>query len=300
MWRAPFTSEGSGARLVRVSSTHAPLSFAVVAASGASPDRGALFLHGVLGSGGNFRTVAKRVTEACPPWGAALVDLRAHGHSLAAPPPDSIAAAAADLVALEPHLPFPVRAVVGHSLGGKVALAYVRERARLGAPLDRAVVLDASPSASPGAEASGATAQILAMLEAMPQPYASRERFIEDVERAGHPRAIADWLAMNVRRADDGPRFRLDLGRVRALLADYFAVDLWDALEDPRAARAITVVAGGSSPSLDAACRERLEALAAASPRVTFRVLASAGHWVHADDPDGTVAVLTEALRGPS
>src|SRR5262249_5571246 len=148
-----------------------------------------------------------------------------------APPPHTIASAADDLVRLGEHLGLPIAGVLGHSFGGKVALAY-SDRRSSPAELEQVWVLDASPSARPSGERGDeTTASIIAMLRSMPEPLPSRERFLAIVEEHGHPRAIAEWLAMNVRRADDGFRLRLDLDAIRALLDDYLAVDLWPVLE---------------------------------------------------------------------
>ena len=46
-------------------------------------DRGAnktmAFLHGILGSGSNWRSFAKRLVQDKPGWRALLIDLRKHG-----------------------------------------------------------------------------------------------------------------------------------------------------------------------------------------------------------------------------
>ena len=62
----------------------------VTAEGGGAPSRWMLVLHGILGSGGNFRTIARRLVAARPEYGFALVDLRHHGQSPGAgggPPP---------------------------------------------------------------------------------------------------------------------------------------------------------------------------------------------------------------------
>src|SRR5262249_18749590 len=151
-----------------------------------------------------------------------LVDLRMHGQSQDAPPPHTLEAVAEDLVRLDASLEVPVAGVLGHSFGGKAALAYA---ARAGRMLDEVWVLDASPGTR--RERASSTEAALRTLRAVPQPLPSRERFLEIIAEHGHPRAIADWLAMNLRRADDGLRLRLDLDAVEALLDGYFAADLW-------------------------------------------------------------------------
>src|SRR5690606_28024263 len=85
-------------------------------------------LHGVLGSGNNFRTLIKGLASSCPQFRFLLVDLRLHGRSLEAPPPHTLQACAADLARLAEHDKALPAAVIGHSLGGKVALAYAERQ----------------------------------------------------------------------------------------------------------------------------------------------------------------------------
>ncbi|KAG2438466.1 hypothetical protein HXX76_005019 [Chlamydomonas incerta] len=112
----------------------------------ASPDRTLFVLHGLLGCGRNWRSWAKRLVEgaaaAAPeaggPWRALLVDLRCHGASARRPginPPHNMATAAEDVARLvyEQCGHQPPAAILGHSMGGKVALAlleHTRSRAR--------------------------------------------------------------------------------------------------------------------------------------------------------------------------
>src|SRR5688572_33089052 len=86
--------------------------------------RVALVLHGVFGSGSNFRSLMKSLAAERPEWRFVLVDLRLHGRSLEAPPPHSLAACAGDLAELTRALALSPAAVIGHSFGGKVALSY--------------------------------------------------------------------------------------------------------------------------------------------------------------------------------
>jgi len=263
---------------------------ALVTAQDATPTRWMFVLHGILGSGTNFRSFARRLASACPTWGFILVDIRMHGQSQDAPPPHTVANAAEDLGRLEAKLALPVAGVLGHSFGGKVALAYA---ARHSGELEQVWVLDASPSARERAEQRTNARDVLRVLEAMPWPLPSRERFFELAAEQGLSKAIAEWLAMNVRRADDGFRLRLDLDAIKALLDDYFAIDLWPILEQPGTAREMHVVIAGRSDALDDDDRARLAALA---PRVRAHVIEDAGHWVHVDAPDALFDLLRDAL----
>src|SRR5438874_10876025 len=112
---------------------------------GARPEKTIAFLHGILGSGGNLRTIARRFVDARPSWTAWLVDLRGHGRSPKGAPNPSLETAARDVLNLAAQADLPLAALVGHSFGGKVAL----EAARLPAldSLAHVVVIDSAPGA---------------------------------------------------------------------------------------------------------------------------------------------------------
>ncbi|MDB4975679.1 MAG: putative hydrolase, alpha/beta fold family [Myxococcaceae bacterium] len=272
--------------------TEAVLHGAWVRAPGARPMRTLLFLHGILGSGSNLRGLAQAFVQAEPDCAALLVDLRLHGKSRDFPAPHDVGACARDLLALEQTLPLPVSGVIGHSFGGKVALAYHRERPRLA----RVVTLDSDPGSRPDRAGSEQTMTVLSMLDRLPRHYARRDDFVALVTSEGHARGVAEWLAMNLVREEEGFALRVDLPGIRQLLDSYFALDLWSVLEHSEAQ--IDVVIGGRSTVWDAAHRARIELLADRKPeRVHVHVLPEAGHWVHVDDPAGLRAALLPQPR---
>jgi pimeloyl-ACP methyl ester carboxylesterase len=256
------------------------------------PEAWMLFLHGILGSGANWRTIAKRFIAARPRWGAVLVDLRMHGSSLGEVPPHTVARAANDLVALESHVPGPIRGVLGHSFGGKVALQWASEEGeRL--ELERVFLIDSNPGARPDARGSEGTIRVVEMLESLPATFPTRQAFVDEVQRRGHDLAITQWLAMNLERQGDHTlRFGLDMTAIRALLEDYFTRDLWSVVENPPGNARVVVINGGRSNVFDAADRARVEAIAVKNDRVHFHIVPRATHWVHADAPDALHELL--------
>jgi len=261
-------------------------------APGTAPARWMLVLHGLLGRGSNWRTLTRGLLAARPDWGAVLVDLRMHGDSQGFLPPHTVQAAAEDLGDLASSLPGPVQGVLGHSLGGKVALAWAA-RAR---GLQHAVILDASPGTRPEAGGSETTRQVLAALRGLPAVLPSREAFIAQLEAAGQPPALAAWLAMNVRPQEKGYSFGLDLDAMQSLFLDVLARDDWATVTSPPPGLRLSFILGGRSTTVQGEAARRLEALAAEG-RLGLTVLPEAGHWVHVDDAAGTLKAVLEALR---
>lgn len=272
-----------------------PLAHALVSPPSGTPRRWMLFLHGILGSGANWRSFARTLVTARPDWGAVLVDLRLHGESTTGfEPPHTVAAAAADVHELFALVPGPVRGVLAHSFGGKVALALTE---RVEGDLDHVFVVDATPGARPDARGSESTKHIVDLLSGLPPEFADRNAFIQYIEERGVTRPTAMWLAMNVRPVPNTTRFvfRIDVDAVRALLDDYFVRDLWPVLEHPPGTFRAHLVVGGRSTVVDDAERER----ARRCPRTTVDVIESAGHWVHADAPDALREIVLARLDEP-
>lgn len=256
---------------------------------GARGERVVLFLHGILGSGSNLRTLAKRLVEARPDLSVWLVDLRGHGRSPKGTAGPSIDACAEDVAALART--GPVAAAVGHSFGGKVALALTEKRT-----LEDVVLVDSVPGTREPLREGDSALAVLATIAALDPVYPTKSAFIRAVA-AKHGSTIAQWLALSTESVEGGVRFALDRAEIEALLADYFARDLWPLAERPPGKTRVHLVIGERSISYSQADRSRAREAAAREPRVSVDVL-PADHWVHVDDPEGLLRVLVSRIGG--
>lgn len=260
----------------------------LVSAEDASPEQLALVLHGVFGSGANWRLFMRNLVKERPEWGFVLCDLRGHAGSLGGTPPHDLDAMADDLLAVAERQSGSVRAVIGHSLGGKVALRY---GVHAGDDLEQVWVLDSQPGARPF---RGNTVEVLELLERLPRVFSDRNAFVREVEAAGQPRAVAAWLAMNVRRDDRGDLvLNLDLPALRAVLEDFYRTDAWELLEGGRHTH---VVVGTASHIWGEGDLERLDQVAERSPTTFVHRLEGAGHFINVDAPDELRAILSREL----
>lgn len=243
-----------------------------------------VFCHGILGSGRNWRGFARKLVSALDgQWCAVLVDLRNHGDSPITDPPNTVPACAADLSALEASLR-PFDAVVGHSFGGKVALAYT---AQLPEALQTTWVLDADPGPLDGDVDQHEVARVISALRAISLPVRSRDDVLENLQRQGFSDSLARWMTTNLRRTDGGLLWRFDLDAVEQMIGDYFTRDLWDTLEIPIADLDIHLVRAAESARWSDAMAARAQTSFA-----TLHTLPDAGHWLHVDNPDGLLQMM--------
>ena len=275
-----------------------PLAHEVVQ-SGPSPSRTAFVLHGVLGSGQNFRGLARALSKQRPDFRLVLVDLRGHGDSRGAAPPHTLRACAEDLVRLQQHLhsaeqtPVPVSAIVGHSFGGKVAIAASLLPGF--AELSQVFLLDSNPGpVDPGSDHE--VLRLLLAVRAIEQPLASRDQLVTLLTGQGFSRGLARWMTTNLRRTDAGYRWRFDLDVIEQLLQDYFRQDFWELLGQPRTRPEYHLVAAEKSDRFDGELRRRAKALPAAS-RCHFHLIPDAGHWLHVDNPTAVLDLLASTLE---
>jgi len=257
--------------------------------------RTAMILHGILGCGRNWRSMARRLVAANPDWSVVLLDLRGHGASFTdrpdAAPPHTLAACARDVMTTIAGLGRPVDAIIGHSFGGKVALTYARDYGR-GQGVGVVWVLDTPPGRSTGP--AGEVGLVLRTLAAMPEPLERREQLTEAFETAGIAH-LAGWMSTNLRRLPEGGfGFRFSLEIVRDLLDDYQRRSAWRYLRERRDGLVVHLLRATAGDRWLADERQLLEEARSWPDTVVHDF--DAGHWVHVDDPDGLLLLLSESL----
>lgn len=236
-------------------------------------------LHGFLGSGRNLSTLVNAWSSRDPRIAIAVPDLRGHG---ASPPLDEGGRTGADLDTLAADVLELARSIddaapvhlVGHSLGGRVAL-----RASLIDPnrIASVLLLDSSPGGM-GAGAREELDRVVAALLAAPAESATREEMQAALRGSGLSQGLANWLATNLAPDGDRYRWKIDRSALAELLPRTRKDDLWPAVERPGAR--IAMVRGARSTFVSEEAAERVKR--AGHPLVTIE---GAGHFLHVDRP---------------
>jgi len=240
-----------------------------------------VILHGLFGSLSNWRSVARYLSES---YRVLSVDLRNHGRSPHARP-HSYAAMVCDVVRFfdEHELSSPV--VVGHSMGGRVAMHLALTHPGRVAGL---CVLDVLPTGGPKSEIGN----VLELMKSFdPAECSSRREAGTRLSEQIADEALASSILMNVGRARDGKLF-WRLG-VEEIAADF------DGLSEPAPQSvyggACLFVRGGASSYFPA---ERESEVRARFSSARVECLEGAGHLLHIDRPDALRGLLAEFLRG--
>ncbi|PKI73906.1 hypothetical protein CRG98_005694 [Punica granatum] len=270
----------------------------------------AVLLHGILGSRKNWGSFARRLAQEFPAWQFLLVDLRCHGDSASMKKrgPHTVSSTALDVLKLVAQLRLTPRVLVGHSFGGKVALSMVDQAAK---PLARPVrvwVLDSTPGkVRPGGHRDDHPAELISFLGALPKEVASKRKIASALIREGFSKDVAQWVVTNLQQT--GPpgsptsfSWVFDLEGIAEMYQSYEETNLWRIVEDvPGGVHVNFLKAERSLHRWALEDIQRIRAAEQLAPdeggAVEMHVLEDAGHWVHADNPDGLFRILSSSFQ---
>ena len=240
-----------------------------------------LILHGLFGSGMNWRRIARDLGATRR---VLSVDLRNHGASPWAGTM-SYPEMAEDVAALIDHVGLKRPAVLGHSMGGKVAMTLALTQPTC---VERLIVADIAP-VTYGDRFSSFT-------DAMRGVAAMQATGREEVKRAlltsiPDDRTVG-FLMTNLVRHGEQYDWRINVAGIGASMAGIGGwPEEFDAL---RYDGPVTVMNGERSDYIGVEDRPHFAQL---FPRVQFVTIAGAGHWLHADQPEAFIDAVKQALQ---
>lgn len=227
-----------------------------------------LVLHGLYGQQGNWATHARALAEDFTVF---ALDARNHGHS---PWADSMRLQdmAQDVLDTMDSLGLSQAHVIGHSMGGKIAMLLALLHAGRVRSL---VVVDIAPVAYARGDV-----QVLEGLQALDLAHIGT-RGEADAQLAAHVHtpAVRDFLLTNLVKEGDGFRWRFNLP---VLARSFGEIIGWP----PVAGRydgPVLFIKGANSEYI---LPEHQAATLPLFPRARLKTVQGAGHWVHSEKPD--------------
>jgi esterase len=257
----------------------------ITGADGAT--RHLLMLHGIYGRGRNWQRIARALVARRPEYSCWLVDLPHHGESGPGTHGETVEGLAADIVDWLKAKGLWPDAILGHSFGGKIALALARQAPSR--PL-QIWVIDSTPETK---EPSGSAWTMLPVIRNLPPRWATRDEPVAAIVAAGYPLGVAQWMSTNLVRSNDGFVWRLDFDVMEKLLLDFFSADLWAVVETPAPRHDIHFLKASESSAISPEAVKRISAATGARVHLHER---PGGHWIHAESPDVVTTLLVEHL----
>jgi len=238
-----------------------------------------LILHGLLGSSDNWRAAARRLADSLTVF---TVDLRNHGRS---PRADAMnyALMSADVLELMERQKITGPNVLGHSLGGKVAMQLATDYPER---IEKLVVVDIAPRAYPPVYR-----QLLLTLRSLDLDLYQTFGELDRALAATVPDTPTRQLVLkNVARGDNRRlRWKIDIEAI----ANHYD-NLVEAISPHNVfAKPTLFVRGGRSDYIGAGDVSLIRRL---FPAARVETIPAAGHWVHADAPDEFLRVVSGFL----
>ena len=238
-----------------------------------------ILLHGMFGSLSNLGVVARTLVDR---YRVISVDLRNHGESPHAAVM-SLSTMAADIVELMDDLGLSRAILIGHSLGGKIAMQVALTNPER---VDALVVADIAPVTYQNNENPALVGLVRLSQTALENRSAADSLMANYVEDA----VTRGFLLKNLYRTSDG-NFGLKLN-VPAIVDNYgtelVAAPLGDSYNGP------TLFLKGETSAYIQAKHEPI--IRKMFPRCQLSVVAGAGHWLHAEQPDAVTRLIATFL----
>ncbi|HTQ33212.1 MAG TPA: alpha/beta fold hydrolase [Stellaceae bacterium] len=237
-------------------------------------------LHGMFGSGRNWAGIAQRLAAHNH---VIAFDLRNHG---ASPWADTMTYGemAEDIRAAMQRRGYHRYALLGHSMGGKVAMV-----ATLTCPdtIERLMVVDIAPITYPPSY----LAYVKAMRAVDLGPNTRRrdvDAQLANVIRSPEERA---FLQQSLVFNGGAPHWRFNLAALETAMPALAGFPTFG--DGTRYDGPALFIGGGRS---DALKPEHEPAVTSLFPNATFARIADAGHWIHADQPERFLALVEQFL----
>jgi pimeloyl-ACP methyl ester carboxylesterase len=233
---------------------------------GDTENRTLIILHGFFASSRNWRQIAKKLAEY---YHVYIVDMRNHGLSPHAPEMD-YPAMADDLAVFMDELDLQTADLLGHSMGGKVAMWFALTQPER---VDHLIVADISPVSYQHSFDNTINA-----LKQLPLDQISNRKQADDLLSASIAElSYRQFLLQNLQLKEGEYSWRINLGYFYQTADNIIAFPSVEQIE-PYQGNALFIM-GGNSTYTDK------EAIEKSFPSAEISTIKDANHWLHIDKP---------------
>ena len=240
-----------------------------------------ILLHGMFGSGGNLRLLNQALSNEHL---VVTPDLRNHGQS-----PNTqemnYPCMAKDIIELMDSLNLFQATIIGHSMGGKIAMQVALNHAHR---VSNLVVVDVSPVKYDTDCHSKVIEGLNALVKAKPLSRKEADKllsvYVKDLP-------IRGFLLKNLVHGTDGKLiFQLYMKSINANYHSHLALA---PTGEPFTGPSL-FIKGGNSPYIQ---DEHLSEISRLFPKVQHACISNSGHWVHAEKPTEFNQIIIDFLR---
>lgn len=283
MWSARLAASGSRGRIASterrnliVSNVPLSLNAQILGESGPA----LVVLHGLFGFHTNWRSFGRKLSGQCQ---VHLLDLRNHGDS---PHSDTMdyPGMAADVLAYLDHHALANPILLGHSMGGKVAMTLALQNP------ERLRVLLVADIAPVRYDQGGEHRMMIEALLAVALENQTRAQIDEQVRAAIPDASIRNFLLQNLIRSKTGWHWRLNLAGLQNALPDLRGFPESDSTYPKSTLFIRGERSGYVLPGHRAEIRLRF-------PKHQLVTLKNAGHWLHVEQPEAFQSTVRSFLN---
>jgi pimeloyl-ACP methyl ester carboxylesterase len=238
-----------------------------------------LILHGFLGSLDNWQGIAK---ELAANYQLFILDIRNHGKSFHDPKHD-YASMVEDVRYFIDHLGLSEISLIGHSMGGKIAMSFALKYPLL---VSNLIVVDIAPKVY----LPGHVDILHALSKVNPKELNSRQEAVDIISTYIHNPSVIQFLLKNLDRLGDGTfGWKMNLPVLIDQYKEILAFPSNGLFEGPT-----LFLKGAKSDYILPSDEDNIFTL---FPNAKIVSIKDAGHWVHAENPVDFIAETSNFLK---
>jgi esterase len=251
-----------------------------------------IILHGLYGSADNWYSIGRELAAGHAVY---LIDQRNHGKS-PHHPEHNYDVLSHDLFEFMVRQHINKSVIMGHSMGGKTALAFGMRYPEM---VDKMIIVDISPLGYDNQESSidaNHKSIILALQSIDPDLIISREDADKKLQPTLSTPYVRQFLLKNLKRTPDGKfRWALNIQALAENMPAILAGVISETKTDPRNIPQFPLLFLKGERSIYISTRDE-EAIHHYFPWAGLEVIPGASHWVHADQPHAFVDAVNKFI----